>query len=95
MHTEHRIDLTARDAILKLLSDEEVAQVSTSETARRLYYGDEYVDLHHLEYGVRKAFTGNTQMDDILPSKAVSFETWNKVVAAVGVYAASSPLGSD
>ena len=45
----------ARENILKLLSDEEVAKVSTAEAASGLTEGTEYLDLEHLEQGVQRA----------------------------------------
>ena len=51
MNTQ-RSQYVTRDSILKLLSDDEVASVSTAETAARLTDGDEYLDLEHL--GSRK-----------------------------------------
>ena len=41
----------ARDNILNVLSDEEVAKVSTAETASGLTEGAEYLDLEHLDRG--------------------------------------------
>ena len=44
-----RAEQVARDTVLKLLSDEETARVSTAETASRLTEGAEYVDLDSSE----------------------------------------------
>ena len=74
----------ARDRILKLLTDEEVARVSDAETARRLDEGDEYVDLEQLAQGVRRADGVPAQMTRILPRKAVHEMTWNKILAELG-----------
>lgn len=83
---------TTRDAILKLLSDAEIARVSTAETARRLADGEEYLDLQHLDQGVIHASgsaTGGVSpassssappMHQILPKKAVSADTWKKIL---------------
>ena len=71
-----------RDVILKLLSDAEVAKVSTKEAGRKLADGDEYIDLGHLNHGVRRAH-GSTQLalDDLLPRSAVEANTWMKICA--------------
>ena len=66
--------------MLKLLSDEEAASVSTAETAERLDDGDEYVDLGHLEHGVRRAREPRAPMGRVLPRKAVRESTWLKIV---------------
>lgn len=70
-----------RDAVLKLLSDDEVASVSTAETAAALADGDEYVDLQDLEQGVKRARGMAVSMGRILPRKAVHETTWTKILA--------------
>jgi hypothetical protein len=76
---------TTRDAILKLLSDEEVARVSTRETASQLVEGDEYVDLSHPEQGVHRVqATTKVPMGDVLSRSAVHEDTWKKIVAHAG-----------
>jgi hypothetical protein len=73
-------EVLTRDSILKLLSDDEVAAVSTAETATRLSAGDEYVDLEHLDRGVRRAAGTSTPMANVLAKKAVAEGTWTKIV---------------
>ena len=80
MTDPHRTDLVTRDQVLSLLSDEEVARVSTAETASHLSVGDEYVDLKHLSLGVRRAGAAPLTMNDVLPRKAVQESTWTKVL---------------
>jgi uncharacterized membrane protein len=73
-----------RDAVMKLLSDEEVATVSIAETAPRLAEGDEYLDLEQLELGVRSARGGAavaTPMGHVLPRKAVNPDTWSRILS--------------
>ena len=85
---------TSREAILKLLSDEEVARVSTRETASQLVEGDEYLDLSHPELGVHRVqATTRAPMGDVLPRSAVREETWKKVVAHAGRQGAQSDKG--
>ncbi len=71
--------LVARDGILNLLSDDEVARVSMSEAGSRLAEGDEYVDLEQLERGVQRA-DGVAPLSRLIPKSAVLPETWTKVV---------------
>ena len=82
MTDAERASEVARDVILKLLSDEETARVSTAEGASGLTEGAEYLDLEHLDRGVQraKAATGVT-MGHLLPRSAVRGETWRKILA--------------
>jgi hypothetical protein len=70
-----------RDNLLKMLSDDEVASVSSAESAAKLNEGDEYLDLDHLDQGVRKADGVNAKMGRVLPKKAVQEKTWTKIMA--------------
>ena len=73
-------ELVTRDTILKLLSNEEVARVSTAETASRLAEGEEYLDLEHLDQGVQHAKARTTvTMGHVIPRRAVRDETWRKI----------------
>lgn len=77
-----RADQVARDTILKLLSDEENARVSTGEAAARLGEGAEYLDLQHLDLGVQRATTvSQVPMGHIVARSAVSAETWSNILA--------------
>ena len=82
MSLSDRAEHVTRDAILKLLSDDEIAKVSTAETAAGLAAGAEYLDLEHLAQGVCRANTATkVTMGQILPRAAVHPETWAKVLA--------------
>ena len=71
----------ARESILRLLSDDEVASVSHLEATARLLDGEEYLDLEELEQGVRSEFaTTNTPMGHVLPRRAVRAATWDKIL---------------
>lgn len=72
-----------REAIMKLLSDQEAGSVSTAETATKLASGEEYIDLEQLEAGVQKAPLAQARMGNVLPKRAVHEGTWTKVVAAL------------
>ena len=77
-----RAEHVARDTILKLLSDEEIAKVSTAEAASELTEGGEYLDLEHLDQGVQRAKAATTvTMRNVLPRSAVRDETWSKIIA--------------
>ena len=78
-----RADRVARDTILKMLSDEENAQVSRAEGAAGLPDGEEFVDLEHLDAGVQiaKASMTKAMTGHIVPRSAVHSSTWSKIVA--------------
>ena len=46
--------------------------------------GDEYLDLEHLDEGVRKADSLIVDMGRVLPRKAIHEITWSKILAVVG-----------
>jgi hypothetical protein len=73
-----------REAILALLSETELAKVSTAEGAQQLIEGDVYVDLTHLDAGIQQVkATPRTPPGHALPRYAVSDATWEKIVRAV------------
>ncbi len=80
MINEQRSNLFSREHILKLLSDEEIAEVSTAESAPRLLAGDEYIDLDELDKGVQRADGARVMMGHVLPKKAIHQATWAKVL---------------
>jgi len=90
MTHDKRTDYIMRDSVSRLLSDDEVARVSTAETAADLSDGDEYLDLEHLDQGVRRAHKGTSPMGRLLPRKAVSEETWSQVLAQLRAVPAAS-----
>ena len=83
----------SRDTILGFLSDDEVASVSTSETAATLADGEEYLDLQALAEGVKRARgTATLAMGHVLPRKAVQKETWAKILAELRTEGAARTL---
>lgn len=72
-----------RDAILDLLSNEEVADVATDASARSMQAGDEYLDLEHVELGIRKASGLGTPQGYVLSRTAVSDLTWRRIVTTL------------
>jgi hypothetical protein len=84
MSTQSTKSVLKRESIIQLLTDAEVAKVSTAEGAARLIEGDEYVDLEDLDSGVQLVqATPRTAPGHALPRSAVSDATWAKIVHAV------------
>ena len=80
-----RARLVSRDAILGLLSDEELARVSSAEGRNDLAMGDEYVDLQHLDHGIQQAFGPTKHEGNLLPRAAVHATTWQKIQTEMSV----------
>jgi hypothetical protein len=55
MKTDKSTTLALRDDVLKLMSDTEMASVSSAEAVAHLSKGDEYLDLEALGKGVLRA----------------------------------------
>jgi len=80
----NRTAFVTRDAILKLLSDEEVALVSSREDGPMLDMDDEYLDLQHLDQGVRRMSRDSAiTMGEVVPRSAVLPATWDELCARV------------
>ena len=84
MKDDVRTENATRESVLKLLSDDEVASVSTAETAGRLLDGEEYLDLERLDQGVQRATKSATAMGGVLPRRTVHKDTWSKILALLG-----------
>jgi len=80
VQNRNRNEYVTRDRILALLSDQEIASVSTAETAAGLADGEEYLDLDQLREGVRKEGSSAAPMGRVLPRKAVHEETWLRIL---------------
>lgn len=80
MKSDMQTENVTRESVLKLLSDDEVASVSTAETAARLLDGEEYLDLGQLDRGVQQATRSATVMGHALPRRAVHKDTWSKIL---------------
>lgn len=86
MSETQRAHYVSRDAILKLMSNDEIAKVSTAEAAAGLKAGDEYLDLEHLDQGIQQAGTAaEVNMEHAVPRSAVSSETWSKILAQLAI----------
>jgi hypothetical protein len=81
MNPTKRTEQVSRDSVLKLLSEDERAGVSTAESAAPLPDGEEYLDLDHLERGVRRAPETAQPTALILPRRAVHEKRWNRILA--------------
>jgi hypothetical protein len=86
MKNPKRYQYESRDRILKLLSDDEVASVSTAETATRLDQGEEFLDLERLGQGVQQADGSAPVMGRVLPRKAVHATTWSKILDELAAF---------
>jgi len=80
MSNDSPIDHASREKILMLLSDDEVARVSTAETTVRPLEGEEYVDLENLDQGVRRALGATPIMSHLLLRRSVHTDTWKKIL---------------
>jgi hypothetical protein len=81
MNNEKRSAYFTRDSIMGLLSDDEIARVTTAESASSLVVGDEYIDLEQLDQGVRTVgATAPIAMGQVVAKKSLQELTWNKVV---------------
>jgi hypothetical protein len=89
---ERKSDSGTRDRVLMLLSDDEVARVSSGEGEVRLADGDEYIDLAAPDNGVRRVHVAMQHtMGKVLPRSAVSAGTWAKICARFGTRFAQKP----
>jgi hypothetical protein len=70
-----------RDSILKLLSEEELANVSNIEAGTRLPNGAEYLDLMRLDQGVQQAHGAAMDMSHLLPKSSLQEPTWAKILS--------------
>jgi hypothetical protein len=90
MKTDKEGQYVTRDSILKLLTDDELASVSTAEGAARIADGDEYLDLDQLDQGVLRGRGVNTvPMGRVLTKKAVHANTWAAILAQLPTTARS------
>lgn len=83
--TTQQNDYLTRERILKLLSDDEVAAVSTAKTADHFAASDEFIDLNKFDLGVQRGPRNKTPMGHVLPKKSVHAGTWEKNIAQLPV----------
>jgi len=82
----NRTKFVFRHNILGMLSDDEVASVSTAETAMGLSDGDEYLDLEQLDRGVCLAAGISGPMGCVLSRRAVRETTWSNILSQLEAY---------
>jgi|HubBroStandDraft_6_1064221.scaffolds.fasta_scaffold643932_2 hypothetical protein len=70
-----------RAAILELLSCEEVASLTAPHPAHWLNADEEFLDLEHVDRGIRRASAVAAPAGHLLPRTAVSDETWRQIVS--------------
>ena len=88
MKADKRTEYITRDTILRLLSDDDIARVSTAETAASLAEGDEYVDLEAPDRGVQRVLgSAVIPMGRVLPRKAVREKAWREIVILLSSHA--------
>ena len=79
MNDATRAEHVTRENILMLLSDDEVARVSTAQATARPLEGEEYLDLEDLDRGVRNALATNPPMNRLVLRRSVYEKTWRKI----------------
>jgi hypothetical protein len=78
-----RTENAVREAVLKLLSEQEYARLSAAEPVVRLQDGDEYLELEHPSYGVRRSSGATTVIGSVLQRRAVRESTWSRILLQV------------
>jgi hypothetical protein len=80
MNSNRTTILATRGNILKLLSDDEIASVSTTEATAHPLDGEEYLDLEDLAQGVRNSLSTAPPMGRVLLRRSIHANTWNKIL---------------
>jgi hypothetical protein len=75
------LDGATRAMIMSLLSETDVARVSSGGGGSHLIEGDEYVDLEQLHDGVRRMEASGDKSGEFLPRNALADETWSRICA--------------
>jgi hypothetical protein len=92
MKADERITHITRQTIRELLSDDDSSRGSAPAVVSHLSAGEEYLDLAHLEDGVRRAGGASALEGDMLPRKAVCKDTWAKILVHLPVPAVPRPV---
>jgi hypothetical protein len=71
----------SREDILSLLGTADAAVVRAAEAAACVGRGEEYLDLHHLDRGVRRASGRVVQIGNVVPKSAVGEHLWGQILA--------------
>lgn len=75
-----RTNHEARERILSLLSDVDIARASTAATTAAPLEGEEFLDLENLRRGVRVAEGATPAMKHLLLRRSVHPNTWTKIL---------------
>lgn len=82
MNDDRRNVYITREAILNLLSPQDLAQVSWAEDGPPLPVGEEYIELDHLDHGIRRMRpTTPIDMRVVLARRSVAAATWTLICA--------------
>lgn len=80
MKHEQAPEYATREAVMSLLADEEISRVKLAEATAQLTGGEEYIDLYHLDHGVRRAPPNTNPIGWVVPKSAVHEQTWSKIL---------------
>ena len=84
MNNEVRSSYLTRDRVMGLLTDEEIATVCSAQAEISLAEGEEFLDLKHLNLGVRRSGNATaTPMGRVLPKKAICESTWLELLRQI------------
>ena len=75
------LEHATRDAIWELLSERDLGHMSRRDGGSELIEGDEYVDLGHLQGGVRRMEGPSPATGELLPRNALEGATWSRICA--------------
>jgi hypothetical protein len=91
MRYDEPLRFPTADAIIALLSDDEIENVNKHEAAVGHSDTDEYLDLEHVEQGVRRGLGPPRPVCRVLPRKAVRETTWARIIASLDADRAQAP----
>jgi hypothetical protein len=77
--TREQVPSPSRESVFGLLTELERASVA-SGGATRLSEGEEYLDLRHVERGVRRALATTTVTGNAIARRAVHDDTWRRIL---------------
>jgi hypothetical protein len=80
MKDNDRVTHITPETIQELLSEDDGAGRHAPGGVSLLVRGDEYLNLDHLERGVRRCARKSSLLPHVLPRKDVQEATWNKIV---------------
>ena len=72
-----------RDELLAWLGPEDAALVAAAVAQASVDSGEEYIDLHYLDHGVRRANGRAGTISNVLPKGAVSEQLWLRILTRI------------